>query len=92
MSPTSGRTRSCAGSTAIAIVIGAVVNIAATVVLGLITGHMLGMFVFALLLRMVLTHHFTFLINSAAHIWGSQPYSTAHSAQGQLVLVVALFR
>jgi stearoyl-CoA desaturase (delta-9 desaturase) len=64
-----------------AIVIGAVVNILATVVLGLITGHMLGMFVFALLLRLVLTHHFTFLINSAAHIWGSQPYSTAHSAR-----------
>jgi stearoyl-CoA desaturase (delta-9 desaturase) len=64
-----------------AIVIGAVVNILATVVLGLITGHMLGMFVFALLLRIVLTHHFTFLINSAAHMWGSQPYSTAHSAR-----------
>ena len=64
-----------------AIVIGAVVNILATVALGLITGNMLGMFVFAFLLRLVLTHHFTFLINSAAHIWGSQPYSTAHSAR-----------
>ena len=63
------------------IVIGAAVNIASTVILGLITGHMLGMFVFAFLLRMVLTHHFTFLINSAAHIWGRQPYSTAHSAR-----------
>ncbi|MBD3852479.1 MAG: fatty acid desaturase, partial [Acidobacteria bacterium] len=63
------------------IVIGAAVNIVTTVILGLITGHMLGMFVFAFLLRMVLTHHFTFLINSAAHIWGSQPYSTAHSAR-----------
>jgi stearoyl-CoA desaturase (delta-9 desaturase) len=63
------------------ILIGAVVNIVTTVILGLITGHMLGMFVFAFLLRMVLTHHFTFLINSAAHIWGSQPYSTAHSAR-----------
>ncbi|MDH3816420.1 MAG: fatty acid desaturase, partial [Acidobacteriota bacterium] len=64
-----------------AMVIGAVVNIVTTIILGLITGHMLGMFVFAFLLRMVLTHHFTFLINSAAHIWGSQPYSTAHSAR-----------
>ncbi len=64
-----------------AIVIGTVVNIASTIVLGLITGHMLGMFVFALLLRLVLTQHFTFLINSAAHMWGSQPYSTAHSAR-----------
>jgi len=69
-----------------AIAIGAVVNLVAVVGLGLITGHMLGMFVFALLLRMVLTHHFTFLINSAAHMWGSQPYSTAHSARDNWLL------
>jgi stearoyl-CoA desaturase (delta-9 desaturase) len=61
--------------------IGAAVNIVAVVLLGLLTGNMLGMFVFAFLLRMVLTHHFTFLINSAAHMWGSQPYSAAHSAR-----------
>jgi len=64
-----------------AIMIGTVVNIGSTILLGLITGHMLGMFVFAFLLRIVLTQHFTFLINSAAHMWGSQPYSTAHSAR-----------
>jgi stearoyl-CoA desaturase (delta-9 desaturase) len=69
-----------------AIVIGAVVNLAAVVALGLLTGRMLGMFVFALLLRMVLTHHFTFLINSAAHMWGTQPYSTAHSARDNWLL------
>jgi stearoyl-CoA desaturase (delta-9 desaturase) len=69
-----------------AIAIGAVVNLGAVVVLGLLTGHMLGMFVFALLLRMVLTHHFTFLINSAAHIWGTQPYSTAHTAKDNWLL------
>jgi stearoyl-CoA desaturase (delta-9 desaturase) len=67
-------------------VIGAVVNLVATVLLGLLTGTMLGMFVFAFLLRIVLTHHFTFLINSAAHIWGSQPYSTAHSARDNWLL------
>ncbi len=54
-----------------AIAIGTVVNIGSTILLGLITGHMLGMFVFAFLLRIVLTQHFTFLINSAAHMWGS---------------------
>ncbi len=69
-----------------AIAIGAVVNLAAVVALGLLTGRMLGMFVFALLLRMVLTHHFTFLINSAAHMWGTQPYSTAHSARDNWLL------
>jgi stearoyl-CoA desaturase (delta-9 desaturase) len=63
------------------IAIGTVFNLGTTILLGLITGHMLGMFVFALLLRLVMTQHFTFLINSAAHMWGSQPYSTAHSAR-----------
>ncbi|MCP4896107.1 MAG: acyl-CoA desaturase [bacterium] len=58
-----------------------VTNLAITIGLGLITGRMLGMFIFALLVRVVLTHHFTFLINSAAHIWGSQRWSTAHSAK-----------
>jgi stearoyl-CoA desaturase (delta-9 desaturase) len=61
--------------------IGAIVNLVAVVGLGLLTGNMLGMFVFAFLLRVVITHHFTFLINSAAHMWGSRPYSTAHSAR-----------
>jgi stearoyl-CoA desaturase (delta-9 desaturase) len=69
-----------------AIAIGAAVNLGTVVTLGLLTGRMLGMFVFALLLRMVLTHHFTFLINSAAHIWGTQPYSTAHSARDNWLL------
>jgi stearoyl-CoA desaturase (delta-9 desaturase) len=63
------------------VAIGTVVNLATTIAFGLLTGRMLGMFVFALLLRLVLTQHFTFLINSAAHMWGSQPYSTAHSAR-----------
>jgi stearoyl-CoA desaturase (delta-9 desaturase) len=63
------------------ILIGSVVNLATTIAFGLLTGRMLGMFIIAFLLRMVLTHHFTFLINSAAHMWGSQPYSTAHSAR-----------
>ncbi len=68
------------------ILIGTVFNLAATVLLGLLSGRMLGMFVFALLLRLVLTQHFTFLINSAAHMWGAQPYSSAHSARDNWLL------
>ena len=74
-----------------AIAIGTVVNIGSTVVLGLLTGHMLGMFIFAFLLRLVLTQHFTFLINSAAHIWGSQPYSNAHTARDNWFLSLFTF-
>ena len=46
-----------------AIAIGTVVNIGSAVFLGLLTGHMLGMFIFAFRLRLVLTQPFTFLIN-----------------------------
>jgi len=61
-------------------------NLALTVGLGWLTGRWLGMVVIALLLRMVLTHHFTFLINSAAHIWGSRRWSDAHSARDNWLL------
>ncbi len=74
-----------------AIAIGTVVNIGSAVLLGLLTGHMLGMFVFAFLLRLVLTQHFTFLINSAAHVWGSQPYSDAHTARDNWFLSLFTF-
>jgi stearoyl-CoA desaturase (delta-9 desaturase) len=67
------------------------VNVLITVGLGLATGHMLGMVVFALLLRVVLTHHFTFLINSAAHLWGSQRWSTGHSARDNWALSFLTF-
>jgi stearoyl-CoA desaturase (Delta-9 desaturase) len=67
------------------------VNLLITVGLGLATGHMLGMVVFALLLRIVLTHHLTFLINSAAHIWGSQRWSTGHSARDNWALSFLTF-
>jgi stearoyl-CoA desaturase (delta-9 desaturase) len=33
------------------------------------------------LLRLVVNHHLTFFINSLAHWWGRQPYSSEHSAR-----------
>ena len=43
------------------------------------------------LLRIVLTHHSTFLINSAAHRWGSQPYSDANSSRDNTLLAPLTF-
>jgi stearoyl-CoA desaturase (delta-9 desaturase) len=37
-------------------------------------------------LRLVLSHHFTFFINSLAHIWGSQPYTDQNSARDNGIL------
>lgn len=38
------------------------------------------------LLRLVLNHHFTFFINSLAHIWGSQKYSDENTARDNPIL------
>lgn len=67
------------------------VNLALALGLGLATGRVWGMLLFALLARVVLTHHFTFLINSAAHMWGSRPWSTAHSARDNWFLSLLTF-
>ena len=41
----------------------------------------LGGFIWGGLFRVVIVHHATFLINSAAHTWGTQPYSTANTSR-----------
>ncbi len=66
-------------------------NLLITAGLALVTGRILGMIVFALLLRIVLTHHLTFLINSAAHMWGRQPWSSGHSARDNWLLSFLTF-
>ena len=42
-------------------------------------------------LRVVIVHHATFLINSAAHTWGTQPYSTANTSRDSPILSFLTF-
>jgi stearoyl-CoA desaturase (delta-9 desaturase) len=58
-----------------------VTNIGIPLLLGLLHGDLLGMMLLAGVLRMVMTHHTTFFINSLAHIWGSQPFTDRNSAR-----------
>ena len=53
--------------------------------LGGFTGF-LGGFIWGGLFRIVIVHHATFLINSAAHTWGTQPYSTANTSKDSPLL------
>ena len=53
--------------------------------LGNIHGFLGGM-VYGGFLRVVVVHHATFLINSAAHTWGSQPYSTENTSKDSPLL------
>ncbi len=46
----------------------------------------LGGMIYGGFLRVVVVHHATFLINSAAHTWGTQPYSTANTSRDSPVL------
>ncbi|MDP7202916.1 MAG: fatty acid desaturase [Candidatus Poseidoniaceae archaeon] len=43
------------------------------------------------LVRLVLVHHGTFLINSGAHYWGSQPYSTKNTSRDSPLLSLFTF-
>jgi len=71
--------------------IGAVVAALPVLAAGLATGNVTGHLVMGLLLRIVLTHHSTFLINSAAHWFGSQPYTEANSARDNILLAPFTF-
>lgn len=65
--------------------IGAVVA-SSPVWLGLALGQFWGFLIIGVLLRIVLTHHTTFFINSAAHVFGSRPYTEDNSARDNWVL------
>ncbi|MBM4218826.1 MAG: acyl-CoA desaturase [Gammaproteobacteria bacterium] len=56
-------------------------NVLVPLALGWLHGDLWGVFLLAGVLRLVVSHHFTFLINSAAHAFGHQPYSDEHSAR-----------
>jgi stearoyl-CoA desaturase (delta-9 desaturase) len=62
------------------------VNFGLVLACGWILGDVWGTFIIAGLLRVVVSHHFTFFINSLAHMWGTRPYSDGSSARDNPVL------
>jgi len=55
-------------------------NLGIPLALGWLTGDIVGMFLAAGVLRLVVSHHATFFINSLAHSWGKRPYSEENTA------------
>jgi stearoyl-CoA desaturase (Delta-9 desaturase) len=53
---------------------------------GLYQHNVLGYLIIAVLLRIVVTHHTTFFINSAAHFFGTRPYTDANTARDNAFL------
>jgi stearoyl-CoA desaturase (delta-9 desaturase) len=58
---------------------------------GWLAGDLWGVFLLGGVLRLVVSHHFTFFINSLAHMWGSQPYTDRNTARDNGVLAVLTF-
>jgi stearoyl-CoA desaturase (delta-9 desaturase) len=53
---------------------------------GWLIGDVWGTFILAGVLRLVVSHHVTFFINSLAHMWGSRPYTDENTARDNSVL------
>jgi len=66
--------------------IGALVSLLPPLLVGILTRDIACQLIIGVLLRVVVTHHTTFFINSAAHFFGSQPYSDANSARDNAFL------
>ncbi|HKT74539.1 MAG TPA: fatty acid desaturase [Steroidobacteraceae bacterium] len=49
-------------------------------------GDVWGTFILAGVLRLVVSHHVTFFINSLAHMWGSRPYTDSNTARDNALL------
>ena len=61
-------------------------NFGFPIALGWAVGDVWGVFLLGGLLRLVINHHFTWFINSAAHVWGSQPYTDENTARDNPVM------
>jgi stearoyl-CoA desaturase (Delta-9 desaturase) len=58
---------------------------------GWISGQWLGMFLLVGVLRLVISHHVTFFINSLAHMWGSRPYTDDNTARDNGVVALLTY-
>jgi stearoyl-CoA desaturase (Delta-9 desaturase) len=66
-------------------------NFGLPLLLGWATGDVLGTFLLAGVLRLVVSHHFTFFINSLAHMWGVQPYTDDNTARDNGVVALLTY-
>ena len=68
-----------------------VTNIALPLLLGWMVGDIMGVFLLAGVLRLVVSHHVTFFINSLAHMWGSRPYTDENTARDNWFLAIVTY-
>ena len=66
-------------------------NFGLPLLVGYLIGDVWGVFLLAGVLRLVVSHHFTFFINSLAHMWGSQPYTDENTARDNPVVALLTY-
>jgi stearoyl-CoA desaturase (delta-9 desaturase) len=66
-------------------------NFGLPLLVGYLSGDVWGVFLLAGILRLVVSHHFTFFINSLAHMWGSQPYTDENTARDNPVVALLTY-
>jgi stearoyl-CoA desaturase (delta-9 desaturase) len=71
--------------------IGLGVALGIPLLVGVLTGRVLGCMLIGGVLRIVVSHHGTFFINSLCHMVGGQPYSREHSARDSAIMAVLAF-
>ncbi|MCB1672343.1 MAG: fatty acid desaturase [Gammaproteobacteria bacterium] len=68
-----------------------IMNISVPVLIGWLHGDIVASLLLTGLLRLVLSQHVTYLINSLAHMWGRQPYNTTNSARDNGILALVTY-
>lgn len=63
-------------------------NLGIPLLLGILHGDIWGSLLLGGFLRLVVSHHCTFFINSLAHYWGSRPYTTENTARDNGILAL----
>jgi stearoyl-CoA desaturase (delta-9 desaturase) len=68
-----------------------IMNFGLPLLIGWAAGDILGVFLLGGVLRLVVSHHLTFCINSLAHIMGIQPYTDENTARDNAVVALLTF-
>jgi len=66
-------------------------NFGIPILFGLLNGNLWGSVLLLGFMRLVVSHHVTFFINSLAHMWGSQPYSDKNTAKDNFVVALLTY-
>lgn len=66
-------------------------NFGVPIIIGFVSGDIIGSLLMVGFLRLVLSHHTTFFINSLAHIWGKQTYTDKNTARDNGILAFFTF-